>query len=151
MPESGGAPQEWPAYHSANALANKAPKRQLPQKCLLLAIMCMMKTALPPAGPVRPAMQSLLVLCWLALLDGAPTHCVERFEFEEPHLGTRCRLVFYAPDQGAADSAARAAFERIHALEDIMSDYQPQSELMRLCAAAGGLPVRASSDLFAVL
>jgi thiamine biosynthesis lipoprotein len=32
-----------------------------------------------------------------------------------------------------------------------MSDYQPTSELMRLCARAGGPPVPVSPDLFAVL
>jgi thiamine biosynthesis lipoprotein len=32
-----------------------------------------------------------------------------------------------------------------------MSDYQPTSELMRLCAASGGPPVRVSPDLFTVL
>src|SRR5204863_5231810 len=44
-----------------------------------------------------------------------------------------------------------AAFERIAALDTIMSDYRRDSELMRLCARAGGPPVRVSPDLFLVL
>jgi thiamine biosynthesis lipoprotein len=96
-------------------------------------------------------MQSLLLLCCFCLHHVVTGPLLKRFEYDEPHLGTRCRLVFYARDRGTADTAARAAFERIRVLEGIMSDYQPQSELMRLCAAAGGPPVRVSPDLFAVL
>src|SRR6516164_10599721 len=91
-------------------------------------------------------MQSFLILCCLGLHDGPSAHSLTRFEYDEPHLGTRCRLVFYAPDQGTADTAARAAFEKIRVLEGVMSDYQPQSELMQLCAAACGHPVRFSPD-----
>src|SRR5207244_211462 len=36
-------------------------------------------------------------------------------------------------------------------LDNIMSDYHADSELMRLCARAGGPPVRVSRDLFLVL
>jgi thiamine biosynthesis lipoprotein len=43
----------------------------------------------------------------------------------------------YAEDVGSANSAARAAFDRIEALNHIMSDYDPASELMRLCREAG--------------
>src|SRR5262249_3273952 len=97
------------------------------------------------------AMQIFLIFCCIGLHDSALGHSLERFEYDEPHLGTRCRLVFYARDRDAADSAARAAFERIRVLEGVMSDYQPTSELMRLCAPAGSPPVRVSADLFNVL
>jgi thiamine biosynthesis lipoprotein len=41
--------------------------------------------------------------------------------------------------------------ERIAALDATLSDYQPESELMRLCERAGGPPVAVSADLFDVL
>jgi len=44
-----------------------------------------------------------------------------------------------------------AAFERIEMLDHIMSDYRPDSELMRLSGQAGGSPVKVSADLFRVL
>jgi len=59
--------------------------------------------------------------------------------------------VVYAPDRAAAERACATAFERIAALDSIMSDYRRDSELMRLCARAGGPPVRVSPDLFTVL
>ena len=74
-----------------------------------------------------------------------------RFEFAEPHMGTRFRLVLYAANAAAADRASRAAFGRVAALNGIMSDYLPKSELMRLCKRAGGPAVPVSADLFAVL
>jgi len=74
-----------------------------------------------------------------------------RFTFSEAHMGTIFRIVLYAPDGTAAQKASRATFERITALEDTMSDYKPDSELMQLCRAAGGPPVKVSEDLFRVL
>jgi FAD:protein FMN transferase len=74
-----------------------------------------------------------------------------RFTFSEAHMGTIIRIVLYAPDATAADKASRAAFDRIAALDNAMSDYKPDSELMRLCRAAGGPPVKVSEDLFQVL
>src|SRR5262249_22764670 len=68
-----------------------------------------------------------------------------------PHMGTRFQLTMYAPDEATASKAARAAFARIAELDGIMSDYRPASELMRLCAKAGGDPVPVSPELFAVL
>ena len=57
----------------------------------------------------------------------------------------------YTTDENAAKTAATAAFERVAELEDVMSDYQRDSELMRLCDRAGSGPVRVSDDLFRVL
>lgn len=66
-------------------------------------------------------------------------------------MGVRARAVAYAPDEAVAKAACRSAFERVAQLEDAMSDYRPDSELMRLCARAGQGPVRVSEDLFRVL
>lgn len=66
-------------------------------------------------------------------------------------MGVDARLVVYAPDQDTAEKACIAAFARIAELDTIMSDYRKESELMRLCAKAGGPPVRVSPDLFLVL
>jgi len=66
-------------------------------------------------------------------------------------MGVQVGLTVYAPTKAVADEACRAAFARVAQLEDAMSDYRPDSELMRLCAQAGGPPVPVSRDLFAVL
>jgi thiamine biosynthesis lipoprotein len=74
---------------------------------------------------------------------------VARHEFTEVHLGVATHIVLYA-DEATARAAARAAFARIAALEDVLSDWRPESELSRLSAPSDSwLPV--SADLFTVL
>jgi thiamine biosynthesis lipoprotein len=66
-------------------------------------------------------------------------------------MGTLITITLYAPEPTAAKAAANAAFQRIDALEDIMSDYQADSELMRLCDQPFGTPVPVSAELFDVI
>src|SRR5262245_16952963 len=76
-----------------------------------------------------------------------------RHEFESAHMGTKFRIVVYA-DQATAEKAAKAAFQRVADLENVMSDYKRDSELMKLCLAndvAPGRPVKVSDDLLRVL
>lgn len=76
----------------------------------------------------------------------------QRFEFTQIQMGMPFRVVLYAPDEDSANAAARAVFSRIKQLNAIMSDYEPESELMRLCRTAGtGQRVPVSRDLLAVL
>lgn len=66
-------------------------------------------------------------------------------------MGTLFTITLYAPDQTAAEAAARDAFQRVEALDQVMSDYAADSELMRLCDRPYGRPVPVSADLFNVL
>ncbi len=74
-----------------------------------------------------------------------------RYQFTEPHMGTRFQIILYASDKTTARQAATAAFARIANLDHIMSDYQSSSELMQLCKKAGGPPVHVSDELYTVL
>src|SRR5438874_2353827 len=76
---------------------------------------------------------------------------LERFEFSQPHMGTKFRIVLYGNDASKAREAADAAFARIAQLDLIMSDYKDDSELTKLCKQAGGPPVKVSDDLWTVL
>jgi thiamine biosynthesis lipoprotein len=82
----------------------------------------------------------------------------ERFEFEETHMGVPVRIILYAESVENAQVAAKDAFECFRTLNKIMSDYDSESELSKLCAefnsSSNGhdqeaIPV--SNDLFAVL
>jgi thiamine biosynthesis lipoprotein len=66
-------------------------------------------------------------------------------------MGTLFSIVLYAPDPTTAEKAAAAAFQRVAELDAVMSDYQADSELMRLCEQPYGQPVSVSADLFDVL
>lgn len=88
--------------------------------------------------------------CGLAAGGESPPG-LSRFEFSETHMGSSFKIVLYTADEPTARRASRLAFARIAALDATLSDYQPESELMRLCARAGGPPVAVSADLFTVL
>jgi thiamine biosynthesis lipoprotein len=67
-------------------------------------------------------------------------------------MGMPFKLLFYAADEKTAQTAAKAAFARIAALDQVMSDYKPDSELSQFVAGAPHRePVPLSEDLFDVL
>jgi thiamine biosynthesis lipoprotein len=67
-------------------------------------------------------------------------------------MGMPFQLVVYARDEDSANAAATAVFARIKQLNGVMSDYDPDSELMQLCRTAGsGQAVKVSRDLQSVL
>jgi thiamine biosynthesis lipoprotein len=95
-----------------------------------------------------------ILLPLLAILSPLWAEEPQRFEFEEPHMGTKFRLIFYASDKETAGKAAKATFARVAQLNQIMSDYSPTSELMELCKKSEQKPagpIQVSDDLFYVL
>jgi len=101
-------------------------------------------------------------MAWFLVLAGAvAVSCkssqpdpiaLTRYEYQRPEMGVPFRIVLYAPNTNSADAAAEAAFQRIKQLNDIMSDYDPDSELSQLSQSSGqGLQVAVSSELWFVL
>lgn len=91
----------------------------------------------------------LLLVCGFAQAQEA-----NRFEYEEPQMGTKFRIVLYAADKATGDKAAKAAFARVAELNRIMSDYSADSELSKLCKKSESEPagpVKVSDELFYVL
>lgn len=67
-------------------------------------------------------------------------------------MGVPFAAAFYAPDEASANKAIAAVWARIEHLNSVMSDYDSNSELMRLCRDSGpGQPVVVSPELFRVL
>ncbi len=95
---------------------------------------------------------TLFGLCSCAQLKVDRTMALSRYEFSQPEMGVPFRMVMYAATEAEAQSAAKAAFDRIAQLNGILSDYDPDSELSRLSHTSGtGQKVRLSSDLWLVL
>src|SRR6266545_1523241 len=95
----------------------------------------------------------LLCLC-VFVVNAAelyPHPTPQRFEYFRMQMGTKFRIVLYADTEEQARAAAAAAFEQIGRLDESMTDYNPESELMQLCRNGHERPVRVSSDLFFVL
>jgi thiamine biosynthesis lipoprotein len=75
-----------------------------------------------------------------------------RFESTQAQMGVPFKIILYAPDEATANRAFQAAFSRISQLNQILSDYDPDSELSRLShtgPADKGVPV--SEPLWLVL
>jgi len=62
-------------------------------------------------------------------------------------MGSKCRIVVYAPSESSAAEACGAAFERIGRLNDVLSDYSPVSEASRVMADQPGVWHPVSDDL----
>ncbi len=94
----------------------------------------------------------LFIGFFLSISTVLHSQSLDRFEYAEPKMGTEFRIVLYAPSEAQADKAAQAAFERVDALNKIMSDYDASSEVSRLSLTAGtGQQIMVSKDLWAVL
>ncbi|HEY2584867.1 MAG TPA: FAD:protein FMN transferase [Tepidisphaeraceae bacterium] len=114
---------------------------------VLLTAACMVVgcgESIPSPRPAAPASQPTAELA-----------SSDRFVFERPEMGTLFRIVLYAPNQTAANAAAAAAWERVEQLNHALSDYDPNSELSRLCSRTddGPMtePVHVGEDLWDVV
>ena len=92
---------------------------------------------------------SLLLLLFAGCATTQPEK-LARFEFEKPQMGVPFRIVMYAPSKEAASEAAEAAIARVSQLNDIMSDYDYDSELSRL-GRTSGEKVAVSEELWTIL
>ncbi len=86
------------------------------------------------------------------LLFTATAHAEPRlFEAVEPHMGTLFKIQLYANRPEDARVAFSLAFARIAQLDHTLSDYDPGSELNRVCRTAVRKPVHISDELYTVL
>jgi thiamine biosynthesis lipoprotein len=82
-------------------------------------------------------------------LDGSE---LKRFVFVEKQMGADFRIVLYAEEEEGARSAATAAFKEVQRLNEILSDYEAESELSQLSGTSGsGKAIPVSEDLWAIL
>jgi thiamine biosynthesis lipoprotein len=95
------------------------------------------------------ALSNLGVLLFL-VAAGAGEPQLERFQDASYHMGTRFQIIVYATSESAAATAFERAFSRIAGLDDLLSDYKPDSEISRLSAASPSKRI-VNADLFRVL
>jgi thiamine biosynthesis lipoprotein ApbE len=87
------------------------------------------------------------ILRTACLLLAIPLLALDPYQATEPHMGTLVTITLYADSADQAQQAFTAAFGRIHQLDNVFSDYKPDSELSCACA----LPGEASPDLLKVV
>lgn len=96
-----------------------------------------------------------LLAASLALGFGMPSILrggqLRQIDHTEPCMGTLFTIRAYHHDEEAGYRAIAASFARMHALDQILSDYRPGNELDLLCQRAHIEPIRVSDDLYRVL
>ncbi len=91
-----------------------------------------------------------LAACAIACGGVAPVapHLVERSRLA---MGSQLRVAVWTASEDAAVAAIEQAFREFDRLESLLSVWKPDSDVVRINAAAGGQPVAVSSDTLAVL
>lgn len=83
----------------------------------------------------------LLIFAAAAFPEEKP---LDRVQFQ---MGTYARVLIY----GGSNADADAAFSKIRELDDMLSDYKPESEISEISKMAGKKPVKVSPDVTEVL
>jgi thiamine biosynthesis lipoprotein len=85
-------------------------------------------------------------------LSGAPeTPVQERYEYSRFLMGTLFRIVVYSSSEERARQGSEAAFRRVEQLNQILSDWEKDSELNLLVRSASRVPQPVSPELMEVL
>ena len=74
-----------------------------------------------------------------------------RVEQSDEAMGSTFTVVLYGSDQKQLEAAADAAFDEVHRLDRLLSNYQPASEWSEVNRMAGVRPVKLSAELFQLL
>jgi len=75
----------------------------------------------------------------------------QQLERSTDAMGATFSVVLYGSDQASMNQAIDAAFEEVHRLDALLSNYRPASEWSRINREAGARPVAVSPGLFRLL
>ena len=103
----------------------------------------------PSAVPF--ALSAFLCLTGVCLAAAGPQSDLVRIERTLDAMGTGYTLDLYGANQGVLEAAAEQAFDEIRRLDQMMSNYIPDSELSQVNDHAADGPVKISRELFDLL
>jgi thiamine biosynthesis lipoprotein len=99
--------------------------------------------------------QIVLVLFLLPLMGAASESArpaaktdTLRLESSVVAMGSAYSVVVYGEDRTHMEEAVDAAFEEVHRLDEMLSNYKPESELSEVNRAAAERPVAVTQELF---
>lgn len=105
---------------------------------------------------MRLGEEPIVIASWLlvagTVLAAGSDAPLQRYRDVRPGMGSTFEIVLYADSEDAAKRALDAAFDRIDQLNRIFSDYDSDSEALRLCRQAPmAEPVPVSAEMAKVL
>jgi thiamine biosynthesis lipoprotein len=86
-----------------------------------------------------------VVACWSSPGD------LQRVELSDEAMGSTFTVVLYGHDRRQLETAADAAFDEVHRLDRLLSNYKPDSEWSEVNRTAGVRPVKRSAELVRLL
>jgi thiamine biosynthesis lipoprotein len=105
-------------------------------------------------------LRRLLLLCVAACLPplqlagpvaSAAARTLERLDASDQAMGTTFSLVLLGPARATLEAASAAAFEEVHRLDRLLSNYTPDSEWSAVNRSAARGPITVSAELFDLL
>lgn len=99
----------------------------------------------------RAKIHAWLFTFWMLLAQSVSGHASDLFQFSRPEMGAVFQIKLHADDKTVAERAAEAAFSRIAEINQIASDYLPESELSRFNKSPDHQAITVSRDLFALI
>jgi thiamine biosynthesis lipoprotein len=101
-------------------------------------------------GKVRPVLTAVAGLC-LLLSTPAFGQELQRLEKSADAMGSTYSIAVYGTDRVKMEAAIDAAFDEARLLDDLLSNYKPDSEWSQVNRTAAQKPVVVSPDLFRLL
>ena len=95
--------------------------------------------------------QNVLVLFLLAALAANGQQELLRLEKSADAMGATYSIALYGYDRVQMEAAADAAFDEVRRLDELLSNYRPESQWSEVNRDAARQPVKISSELFQLL
>src|SRR4051794_31195452 len=93
----------------------------------------------------------LLMLAASAANPATPGQELQRLEKSADAMGSTYSIALYGTDRVKMEAAMDAAFDEVRRLDDLLSNYKPESEWSEVNRYAAQRPVRVSTELFGLL
>jgi thiamine biosynthesis lipoprotein len=94
----------------------------------------------------------LVAIVWILLSAvSADQPEILRLEKSADAMGSTYTIALYGTDRVAMEAAADAAFDEVRRLDDLLSNYRPESEWSQVNQHAAERPVKVSPELFQLL
>ncbi len=103
------------------------------------------------ATKISPRLKQILVCLFLSGAVAAPGPELLRLEKSADAMGSTYTIELYGYDRVRMEAAADAAFDEVRQLDDLLSNYKPDSEWSEVNRRAAAGPVKISPELFRVL
>lgn len=101
--------------------------------------------------PMTASVWKVLILLWIAVFAAAKDQPLVRLERSLDAMGTTYTIAAYGPDRFVMESAMDEAFEEVHRLDQMLSNYRPDSEWSLVNREAAKRPVPISQELYDLL